>query len=78
MKYDLMLIGPPLETSISTIPVRKSVKSAALYSSVHTLLQPLPQTFSLQSRSIRTIPMYWMHFIWTATISPCCPPNALP
>ena len=53
-------------------------KSAALYSSVHTLLQPLPQTFSLQSRSIRTIPMYWMHFIWTATISLCCPPNAPP
>ena len=78
MKYDLMLIGPATRDINIDYTGQEVREIGVLYSSVHTLLQPLPQTFSLQSRSIRTIPMYWMHFIWTATISPCCPPNAPP
>ena len=78
MKYDLMLIGPATrDINIDYTGQEVREIGGAVFFCAYAAAAA-SANLSLQSRSIRTIPMYWMHFIWTATISPCCPPNAPP
>ena len=74
MKYDLMLIGPATrDINIDYTGQEVREIGGAVFFCAYAAAAASANLFA----SV-TIPMYWMHFIWTATISPCCPPNAPP
>ena len=77
MKYDLMLIGPATrDINIDYTGQEVREIGGAVFFCAYAAAAASANLFA--SVKIRTIPMYWMHFIWTATISPCCTPNAPP
>ena len=78
MKYDLMLIGPATrDINIDYTGQEVREIGGAVFFCAYAAAAASANLFA----SVKIHPDdtdVLMHFIWTATISPCCPPNAPP